>query len=361
DAPGLLMNFAIALQGLRLLPGLSVLDFGAGTGWLSRMLTQLGCRVFVLDVSATALKMAEATYREIPIIGDRPRPEFVQFDGRTIPLGDLSVDRVLCFDAFHHSPNPDQMLREFARILKPGGIAGFIEPGPTHSQRPQSQFEMRTYGVLENDIDIAEIWRVAQTAGFDDLRLAVSNLTPFHVSLGEFHDLLEGYRGSTYLRWADKTRDYMRDVRNFFLFKRGTEAIDSRRAEQLRAAIAVEVLSQQPLSWRATITNSGGATWLPSTEAIGGVWLGAHLYDGEGRLIEFELGQWPVSSKAVLPDETVEITFTSRELVPGTYRIEFDCVAAHVAWFGQTGSRTTTVPLVILSREDGEGSPAGSR
>jgi 2-polyprenyl-3-methyl-5-hydroxy-6-metoxy-1,4-benzoquinol methylase len=59
DAPGLLINFATMLQGLDLAPGLRLLDFGAGTGWTSRYLSQLGCEVIVLDVSKTALEIAK--------------------------------------------------------------------------------------------------------------------------------------------------------------------------------------------------------------------------------------------------------------------------------------------------------------
>jgi ubiquinone/menaquinone biosynthesis C-methylase UbiE len=178
EAPPLLLNLAVLLQGLELIPGMTVLEFGSGTGWLSRYLTQLGCRVILLDVSPTALRIARELYERQPPIGDRPTPRFLEFDGRHIDLEDGSVDRVLCFDSFHHSTDPDATLREFARILRPAGIAAFAEPGPHHSQTPQSQFEMRTYGVIENDVDVHAIWRTAATCGFAAMKLAA-----FHVPL----------------------------------------------------------------------------------------------------------------------------------------------------------------------------------
>src|SRR5207244_10274446 len=67
EAPAMLINLAVLLQGLRLSPGDVVLDFGGGTGWLSRFLTQLGCRAIVLDVSATALDVARALYERMQI------------------------------------------------------------------------------------------------------------------------------------------------------------------------------------------------------------------------------------------------------------------------------------------------------
>ena len=133
ETPTLLAGMAAVLQGLELMPGATVLEFGAGTGWLSRYLTQLGCRSILLDVSPTALDIARELYARLPIIGERPAPRFLVFDGRRIDLPDGSVDRILCFHAFHHVPDPAAMVREFGRVLAPGGIAGFAEPGPRHS------------------------------------------------------------------------------------------------------------------------------------------------------------------------------------------------------------------------------------
>jgi hypothetical protein len=74
ETPVLLMNLAVVLQALRLTPGMRVLEFGAGSGWLSRFLTQMGCQAVVLDVSETALNMARALYQRQPVIGCSPRP-----------------------------------------------------------------------------------------------------------------------------------------------------------------------------------------------------------------------------------------------------------------------------------------------
>ena len=124
----MLINFAVVLQGLQLCPGMTVLEFGAGTCWAARMLTQLGCKVIACDVSATALQIGREHYNRNGPFGDQPAPEFLHFDGRRIDLADGSVDRVICLDAFHHVPNPDEVLLELARVLGPGSIAGFAEP-----------------------------------------------------------------------------------------------------------------------------------------------------------------------------------------------------------------------------------------
>ena len=355
ETPALLMDVATVLQGLRLTPGATVLEFGAGTGWLSRFLTQLGCRVILLDVSPTALRMARELYERLPIIGDRPAPRFLPFDGRHIDLPDASVERVVSFHAFHHAPNPDVVLRELGRILTPGGIAGFAEPGPRHSRRPLSQFEMRTYGVVENNVDVHAIWRTARTCGFGDMKLIVFHAPPFHVSLEEYEDFLTG--GPTCAQWVSLTRGFLRHVRSFLLFKEGTERADSRSVSGLacdiRAALAdAPVREGQPLLVDAAVTNTGTTPWLSAEAEAGGVMLGAHLYDASGKLLRFDAARAVLTQppREVAPGETVRCRISVPPQPAGQYAIEVDAVAARVTWFAQIGSRPATVSVEVTRR-----------
>jgi SAM-dependent methyltransferase len=340
DTPQLLINLGVTIQGLNLTPGMTVLEYGAGTGWLSRFLTQLGCRTILLDVSPTALNIARELFARQPPIGARPEPRFLVFDGQHIDLPDASVDRIVCFDAFHHAPNPEAVLREFGRVLKPGGIAAFAEPGPLHSTTAQSQYEMRTYGVVENDVDIHALWAAAQRFGFSDLKLAAFNVTPFHVPLAEFDDLLAA--GNTYARWAESTRAFLHNVRDFFLTKAGTEEVDSRHPAGLRAAVEAKieldpVTAGRPIPVRATVRNIGRAKWLPSETLYGGVLLGGHLYAENGRLVKFDYA-WQGLPHPLAPQEETTVSFDLPPLDAGRYVIELDCVANQVTWFAQIGS-----------------------
>ncbi|HEY0140309.1 MAG TPA: methyltransferase domain-containing protein [Thermoanaerobaculia bacterium] len=346
DAPAILANLAVLLQGLQLSPGLTVLDYGAGTGWLSRFVTQLGCRSILMDVSPSALRIAKETFAKIGIIGERPEPRFLVFDGHRIDLPDESVDRIVCFDAFHHAPNPAAIIAEFARVLRPGGIAGFAEPGPHHSKTPQSQFEMRTYGVLENDIDLPAIWHAAEAAGFTDLRVAAWNGKPFHTTLAGYEDLLA--RGATLRSYAESSREFMQHVRNFYLTKGGgTSEGDSRHPAGLLAEIVARVIDETHLE--VTVTNVGQSTWLPSSEAVGGVSVSAHLYDEANVLRQFDFCRAPLSDVPLRPNDSATVTLELKPLPPGRYRMEFDCVAERVTWFTQVGSHTTFVRLAVTS------------
>ena len=147
ETPQMLENLGLLLGGLELGRTMSVLDFGAGTCWLSRILAQLNCQPICCDASRTALDIGRRLFAELPLIGTAVfAPEFLWFDGRRIDLPDRSVDRIVCFDAFHHVPNPDEVIAEFGRVLRPGGLVGFSEPGRRHSQTAQSQYEMRIAG-----------------------------------------------------------------------------------------------------------------------------------------------------------------------------------------------------------------------
>jgi SAM-dependent methyltransferase len=351
EAPAILINFGVLLQGLRIVPGQTLLDFGAGSGWLSRFFTQLGCQVISLDVSPTALRMAEELYGKQPLIGDRPAPRFLLYDGSAIDLPNNSVDRIVCFDAFHHSTDPARVLAEFGRILKPGGIAGFAEPGPHHSRTAQSQFEMRTYGVIENDVDIHEIWGAAQRFGFADLKLAAFNVPPFHVPLHQYEDLLAG--GATYGRWAASTRYFLGDVRNFFLTKGGSEEPDSRYAEALRCTIAARLegpaAAGVPIAVHAVVTNSGKGVWLPSGDEPGAVAIGAHLYDAAGRLLRFDFHWEDLTTppRRIEPGESVSLRVLLPPLDPGHYLVELDCVSSKVTWFSQVGSVPAKVEIDV--------------
>lgn len=350
----LIAAFAQVIQGLSLVAGMTVLDFGAGTGWASRLLTQLDCEVISLDVSSSALKIAQELYKRQPVIGSHPESKFLRFDGHRIDLPDGTVDRIVCLDAFHHVANVEQVLREMARVLREGGIAAFSEPGPEHSKSPQSQYEMRMYKVVENDIVIQGIWEMAQRAGFTDVKLAVYNPILFTVSLKEFEEYLDG--GAANQRYADETRNFMRGHRVFFLSKGEAKAPDSRQRAGLLAQLKVSLASDhaaagKPFTAYVTAINVGTTTWLPTTSPKGPVHLGTHLLTPEGALLSLDYSRHvltPSDGRPVLPGESV--TFTTAVPSPnrGQYILEFDLVSERVCWFEHNGSPTVKIEVEVV-------------
>ena len=355
EAPELLVCFAQVVQGLRLLPDMTILDFGAGSCWTSRFLTQLGLRVIAQDVSASALRIGAELYKRWPVAGDQPEPQFLLFDGHRIELPDESVDRISCWDAFHHVPNQETVLREMARVLKQGGIAGFSEPGPEHSKSPQSQFEMRTNKVIENDIDVSEIWALAKAAGFTDIKLSFFNPFPVLFSLDTFESQLTGnLPGSEYL---GQTIEQMQHRRIFFLHKGDyVELADSRRREGLMCELSVDIHSAcvpvgERLTIEVTAKNTGSNSWLPATARVGTVRFGIHLLDDEGRLLDLDYFRHDLTADAGREIQTGEIiTFKAHVPMPesGKYRLQCDLVSEAVCWFEHNGARPVTLKVEVV-------------
>ena len=349
DAPDLLGSFAHLASGLRLVPGMTVLDFGAGACWTTRCLTQLGCAAIALDVSPTALELGQQLFARLPPIGDCPPPRFLVFDGRRIDLPDASVDRIFCFDAFHHVPNPGDVMLELGRVLRPGGIAGFSEPGRHHSKGARSQYEMKNYTAIENDVVMEDVWRWARDAGFADLELAVFSNDSYRVPLQEFEEITRGGRALD--RYAGRVRVFLQGHQTFFLRKGGQAAQDSRERAGLKGEITIRLERTQagagePIRGTATVQNVGSVTWLPGSTPVGGVNLGVHLRARDGRPISVDFARIALADSTA-PGHTQHVEFALAPPEPGDYLLEFDLVSEGVSWFEMNGSATATVAVTV--------------
>ncbi len=105
-----------------------VLDDGCGPGlFMEHMRTrapQMG-RYVGIDVSGGMLGKAVARRT------DPDRELLIQADSCRLPFADASFDTVFVRGLLHHLPDPEQGVREVARVLKPGGTALVLEPNKT--------------------------------------------------------------------------------------------------------------------------------------------------------------------------------------------------------------------------------------
>lgn len=341
----LLTCFAHMVDGLRLLPGDRLLDFAAGTGWSSWMFGQLGAEVICSDVAPSALAMAGRRFERWPLSPGRPAPSFLVFDGRRIDLPDESVDKICCFDAFHHLINQADVLVEFARVLRPGGLIGFDEPGHHHSTTAQSQHEMRTFGVVEGDIDLGAIAVMATAAGLEFVAADVLTVRPIWSDLASFTDLV-----ATRVPNATMVQQFAHQIDNkqqFILRKPGGAGPDSRDATALGGAIELvrHAVSAEADGLRVRleidVANTGRARWLAGAP-LGSVVLAARTSgtpSWETVLpVDEGLALAPGERRRVITEVTVPAALAGHQLT-------VNLLAAGVAWFDLCGTVPVTVPI----------------
>ena len=107
---------AALLDLLPLGPEAEVLDLGAGTGKLTRVLVARYRRV----VAVEPLDGMRAILEQVV-----PGAESLAGSAEAIPVADASVDAVFAAQAFHWFAN-DEAVAEIARVLRPGGLLALV-------------------------------------------------------------------------------------------------------------------------------------------------------------------------------------------------------------------------------------------
>jgi SAM-dependent methyltransferase len=90
-----------------------VLDLACGSGYGSRILRAAGAVVVSLDVARAVLR------------GNAPA---VCGTAECLPFSDASFDGVVCLEAIEHLAEPEYLVREVARVLRPEGFALLSTP-----------------------------------------------------------------------------------------------------------------------------------------------------------------------------------------------------------------------------------------
>lgn len=269
-------------------------------------------------------------------------------------------------------PNPKEVLRELARVLKTGGIAGFCEPGPAHSRSEGAQLEMRTSGVLESDFVLRDIWAWAQEAGFTRIVVKPAFSPWQDLSYDDYQTIARGRRQAwrrPRLVWSVLKRHFgvlgsIAQRTNFMLHK-GSAVPDSRsswaalggrpnsaqtrdlqhamRADQTRYQVA----AGEAVRVRVRVKNTGSVRWLhANTRDFAVVKLGAHLHDADMKLLNHDFLRAHLE-RDVSPGEEASLDFSFTIDGPGRYHVVLDLVSEYVAWFAQAGSDPVTLEVVV--------------
>jgi len=347
-------GLGILLRNLQVAAGMKVLDFGSGMCWISNYLAQAGCRVTACDPSHTALALGKKVIDRNPWI-ENDAVQYLVFNGRKIEVPNESFDRIVCFDVLHHLPNWVEVLGEMYRVLKPGGMIGFREPGYGHSQCPPSQYEMRHYVVLENDIRIDEIVEEAIRIGFDFDGWEPATRRKFSLRdyVSEFSGLFGFWRRCRTRRnlYRD-AREYMKSSSNFFL-RKGDLMLDSRVGRGLEARLRVKktelsIDSGIAYSLDVEVFNTGRSLWLGVSESgFGQVFLGSHLLNAEGEPIHLDLVRAAIG-RDLRSGDSRTITLPLPPLEKGRYLLDLDMVSEGVNWFEMAQSASSEKARICI-------------
>lgn len=105
--------------------GFHVLDYGCGPGSytlpLQRLVGDSG-KIYALDIHPLAIQKVQ----RIAARKHLTNVETIRSDCKT-GLPDNTVDVVLLYDTLHDLGDPDGVLKELHRVLKPGGILSFAD------------------------------------------------------------------------------------------------------------------------------------------------------------------------------------------------------------------------------------------
>lgn len=135
-------NLFAALNDIAALDGINVVEFGAGTGRLTRMLAIQAARIHAFDIAGPMLQVATESLETSGLVNW----DLGLADNRAMPVASDVAELVIEGWSFGHAVGwyPDrwreeigQMLAEMQRILKPGGTAILLETMGTGSRTPQ--------------------------------------------------------------------------------------------------------------------------------------------------------------------------------------------------------------------------------
>jgi SAM-dependent methyltransferase/glycosyltransferase involved in cell wall biosynthesis len=352
-----LFNFMVVAKSLGLKPGDEVLDFGAGSCFVSELLNRFGYATVAFDIDQEVLAIGQERLGLDPRC-DRERARFIAGDGMRLPFRDESFDGIICMNALHHMPDYRLTLAEMCRVLKPGGRAVFAEPGEEHSKSPESIVAMEQYGALEKDVVLSEVYRLAREVGFQRMVLKPYVIPDMlELDYEEFDRFGTGGKVSgTYLT-PGEVSVFIRGQPLFCLEKAGNRPLTSASApvEMLRAKIVLKecpnrIGQGQTVKIVAVCENVGKSLWLARRKVCGYVTFGVKLLTSDGRVLEDSRGRQGLAHD-VPPGEQVRVVseVSLAGLEPGSYRLLFDMVNERVCWFQNVGSEVAERRIEIVA------------
>ncbi len=152
------------LEKMRIGSGMRCVDIGCGNGYAVRaMANRVGPEGLVVGVDLSPEMVQRAR-----VLTTEANTEFHQAPAHQLPLEDHRFDRVLSVEVLYYTPDPLETLREWRRILKPGGSLWIMVD--FYREHTHSECWGELVGIPMQYLSEADYQRLFEEAGFQGVR-----------------------------------------------------------------------------------------------------------------------------------------------------------------------------------------------
>lgn len=317
----------------------NIIEIGCGPGWLSEYLARLGFDVTGIDISEDFIEIAEKRKRHIPYF-EKLKLRYIVADAHYMTNKE-KYDCVVLYSTLHHLDDPEMTLKNIYNLLTEKGFLIIYEgqrPPKGSSRERKLIDEMMKSGWLERPFFKEELIKMLRSAGFENIEKLISPQVVFGLQSKS-----EIFSKSIIQRLSRE------DPTNFFIAFKNIPDLTffNMNPNHLSASITPislpelnkNIFNEKILSFRFRVNNKGRDSWSyrPSL-LVGYVTFAALVSESGGRTV---IDKRVPLNRIVKPGEyiDVDITIDIANLKTGRYKLIFDLVCEHVAWFSKFGTK----------------------
>ena len=168
------------LQKCDLKAGQRILEVGCGSGYTACTIAkQHQAFVVAVDLESHLLARAQERARSMRVADS---VALARVDGRHLPFADASLDGVICESVLTFLEDKASAVKEFHRVLKPGGFlvnneVTFLKPPPDDFLAAIRGAAPKVPGALAVPMDPQEHQRLLEQSGFDSVQIETGDVS----------------------------------------------------------------------------------------------------------------------------------------------------------------------------------------